>query len=144
MSSGSCRRLEELPPAAFALVREARRAVLATVDRRGVAHAVPVCFATWDGELVTAIDQKPKMSDRELARVANLRRTPEATLLVDRWDQDWTRLGWVMFRGTARIEPPGSATEALLERYQQYRDDPPRGDVIALHPARVLWWLSQG
>ena len=144
MSSGTCRRLEELPPRALSLVQAARRAVLATLDERGSPHVVPVCFATRRGELVTAVDQKPKSRERELARVANVRRTPAATLLVDRWDEDWRQLGWVMFRGAARVDSPGSATAELLERYPQYRDDPPAGEVIALRPARVLWWLAQG
>jgi PPOX class probable F420-dependent enzyme len=101
---------------------------------------VPVCFALRLGEIVIAVDQKPKRAGREPARVRNVRRRGDATLLVDRWDEDWTKLAWVMARGSARIDPPGSATAALVERYPQYRADPPRGDVIALRPERILWW----
>ena len=142
MTSGSCRRLDDLPAPALALVRAARRAVLATVDDRGNPHAVPVSFAVRGDDLVTAVDQKPK-SGRELARLANVRQRPAATLLLDRWDEDWTRLGWVMVRGDARIEPPGSATAELVQRYPQYRRDPPSGEVIALRPRRILWWLAR-
>ncbi|HYZ46435.1 MAG TPA: TIGR03668 family PPOX class F420-dependent oxidoreductase, partial [Actinomycetota bacterium] len=44
----------------------------------------------------------------------------------------------------ATLEPPGSASAELLERYPQYRDDPPAGQVIALTPERILWWLWEG
>jgi PPOX class probable F420-dependent enzyme len=119
----------------------ARRGVLATLDRVGAPHCVPVCFARRGAEIVTAVDQKPKRGG-ELSRIANIRRRPDATLLVDRWDEDWSRLAWVMVRATARLDLPGSAERQLLERYPQYRTDPPRGDVIALEPQRVFWWLG--
>ena len=141
MSSGECRNLEELPAEALELFLGARRAVLATLDRHGAPHCVPVCFARRGRELVTAVDQKPKR-DAELGRIKNIRRRADATLLIDRWDEDWRRLGWVMVRSTARVDAPGSADRELLERYPQYRGDPPRGDVIALQPLRVLWWLG--
>ena len=102
---------------------------------------MPVCFAVRGDDLVTAIDQKPKRIDRETARVANVRNDGRATLLIDRWDEDWTRLGWVMIRAAAALEPPGSASAQLLGRYPQYRDDPPGGPVIALRPRRISWWL---
>ena len=140
MSSGSCASIAELSEAALSIVLEARRAVLASVDRRGRPHAVPTCFAMRRTELVSAIDQKPK-GDTELQRVANLRANPAATLLFDRWSEEWTHLGWVMVRGNVRFEPPGSADGELIERYPQYAADPPRGDVIVIAPKRVLWWL---
>jgi PPOX class probable F420-dependent enzyme len=140
MASGACSDLSQMPADVRAIVSEARRAVLATVDGRGRPHAVPVGFALRGADVVTAVDQKPK-GDRELTRVANLRAHPDATMVMDRWDEDWRRLGWVMIRGVARIAAPGSATDELLERYPQYRNDPPRGVVIVLHPERIMWWM---
>jgi PPOX class probable F420-dependent enzyme len=141
LPSGACSELSELLPQARAIVTQARRAVLATVDGRGRPHAVPVGFALHGADVVTAVDQKPK-GDRELARVANVRAHPHVTMVMDRWDEDWRRLGWVMVRGVADIAAPGHATAELVERYPQYRDDPPRGMVIVLHPERILWWTS--
>ncbi|HEX2050083.1 MAG TPA: TIGR03668 family PPOX class F420-dependent oxidoreductase [Actinomycetota bacterium] len=141
MPSGSCTRLSELPPAARAVVAEARRAVLVTLGDDGAPHAVPVCFALRDDDVVTAVDHKPKRTT-SLARVRNVRRDPRVTLLFDRWDDDWSRLGWVMVGAAARVEPPGSAGDALARRYAQYRDAPPRGDVVACTPHRVLWWTA--
>jgi PPOX class probable F420-dependent enzyme len=139
MSSGSCAALSELPDTPAQLLTEARRGVLATVDATGTPHAVPVCFALKNDEVVSAIDAKPKTTAR-LARVRNIEANPNAALLLDRWDEDWTRVGWVMVRGTARLERPGYGQDELLARYPQYASDPPGGDVIVLAPTRVLWW----
>jgi PPOX class probable F420-dependent enzyme len=139
MASGSCTKLSALPAGAGDIVATARRAVLATVDGSGRPHAVPICFAVRSEELVTAVDDKPK-SPRELARVKHIKATGRATMMVDRWSEDWTRLGWVMVGGPARIDYPGSAEEELSARYEQYRGAPPRGDVIAVTPEIIRWW----
>jgi PPOX class probable F420-dependent enzyme len=139
MTGGSAASLGALPAPARALLEEARRAVLATIDDRDRAHAVPVCFALRNEEIVTAVDQKPKRG-RPLARVAHVRSRGTATLVADRWDEDWSALAWVMVQGRAEIRPAGSADRELTARYPQYEGDPPRGEVIALVPERVLWW----
>jgi PPOX class probable F420-dependent enzyme len=140
MSSGSCDALSKLPPEASLVMHDARRAVFSTLDRFGRPHAVPVCFAVVGGELVSAIDHKPK-SDRRPARLANVERNPAAAMLFDRWNEDWRRLGWVLVRGDARIEAPGTGVPELVRRYSQYSTHPPEGEVIALSPVRVTWWL---
>lgn len=139
MASGSCVELESLPPGARAIVTDARRGVLATVSPDGAPHAVPVCFALWRDGIASAIDHKPK-SGRPLARLANVEADGRAAFLFDRWSEDWRHLGWVMARGRARIEPPGSAARELAERYPQYRERAPQGPVIVVRPERVLWW----
>ena len=141
--TGSCRRLEELPSAARAIVEDARRAVLSTLDENGIPHTVPVTFAIVAGVLVTAIDHKPK-SGRELKRMKNLRANPVATMLVDRWSEEWDELGWVMLSGRAHIELPGTGVAQLTERYPQYRRQAPTGDVIVFNPERIRWWLASG
>lgn len=141
MVAGSCRRLEELPWSARAILEDARRAILATLDEDGTPHAVPVTFAVVAGDLVTAVDYKPK-SGRQLKRLKNLRANPKATAVVDRWSEEWDELGWVMLAGRARIELPGTGVAQLSERYPQYRERAPAGDVIVLSPERIRWWLS--
>ncbi|MGH2695216.1 MAG: TIGR03668 family PPOX class F420-dependent oxidoreductase, partial [Actinomycetota bacterium] len=131
--------LSELPDASRALIEATRRAVLATVDSRGIPALVPICFALRGAEIVTAVDHKPK-GKRELGRVRNIRSNPNVCVLFDRWDEDWRRLGWVQVYGAARIEPPRSADAELSKRYPQYREIPPEGDVIAVAPSRVVWW----
>jgi PPOX class probable F420-dependent enzyme len=106
----------------------ARRAVLATIDPAGRPRLVPICFVLDPREalLITPLDDKPKAGDDplELARVRDIRARPEVAILVDRWSEDWARLGWLRLAGTARIVAPGSAPagaiEALRAKYPQY------------------------
>jgi PPOX class probable F420-dependent enzyme len=141
--TGSCGALSELPERAARVLEQARRAVLATVDRGGDAHAVPVCFAVRGTDLVTPVDFKPK-SGKPLARLRNIEATRSATLLFDSWSEDWERLAWVMVRGAARLDSPGSADAALAERYAQYAERPPGGPVIVVTPGRIVWWTAAG
>lgn len=128
-----------MPAHARAILEGARRAVLSTIDPSGRAHSVPVCFAVRGNELISPVDHKPK-SGRTLARVRNLESNPAVTLLFDHWDEDWTRLGWVMVRGSARRERPGGSEELLRQRYEQFVGSPPFVALIAIAPEHILWW----
>ncbi len=79
----------------------ARVARLATADASGAPHVVPVCFAVDNATLYVTVDEKPKRADRPLKRLRNIAENPRVAVLVDRYDEDWRRLGWVMLRGTA-------------------------------------------
>ena len=140
MPGGVCASLGELPRHATSILEEARRGVLSTVDSKGAPHSVPVVFVIEDGEIASPIDDKPK-DGRDLHRVLNLARDPRATLLVDRWNEDWKRIGWVMIRGQAHVMPIGSASDALRRRYPQYTDEITPGErAIVLQPSRISWW----
>lgn len=122
-----------------------RVAHLATADRAGVPHLVPVCFCVVGASLYITVDEKPKRTDVPLKRLRNIQENPSVAVTVDRWDEDWTRLAWVMLRGDAEILAAGQehddAQHALRARYPQYRtmnlDDLP---VIAVRIRRVLSW----
>ena len=118
-----------LTPDERGFLAAARRAILATIDPAGQARLVPICFVVADGAagpvLYTPIDEKPKSrSDPlELARVRDIVERPAVTVLVERWDEDWTRLGWLRLRGTASVMDAAPATVVALLRgkYPQYR-----------------------
>ncbi len=118
---------------------------LATADGAGVPHLVPVCFGLGAVSAYITVDEKPKRTDIPLKRVRNILENPAVALTADRWDEDWTRLAWVMLRGTAAILTDGDehdAAQALLrERYPQYRAmDLAPLPVIAIRIQRVLSW----
>jgi PPOX class probable F420-dependent enzyme len=122
-----------------------RVAHLATADRSGVPHLVPVCFCVDGGSLYITVDEKPKRVDIPLKRVRNILANPAVAVTVDRWDEDWTRLGWIMLRGTADILTAGEehdhAQASLRLRYPQYRTmDLADLPVIAVRIRRVLSW----
>ncbi len=118
---------------------------LATADASGAPFLTPVCFALAADTLYVTIDEKPKRRDRPLKRVRNILENPNAAFIVDRYDEDWSRLGWVMLRGRADILDDGEehdrAQRLLRERYPQYRAMTLDGlPVIALRVAHVASW----
>jgi PPOX class probable F420-dependent enzyme len=118
---------------------------LATADRRGAPHVVPVCFAIEGGALYITIDEKPKRPDVPLKRLRNIAENPAIAVVVDRYDDDWTRLGWVMLRGRADILTDGAeharAQDLLRARYPQLNDMQIASlPVIAVRLERVTSW----
>ena len=128
-------------------LKRARVARLATADARGAPHLVPVCFVVDGMSLYITVDEKPKRTDIPWKRLRNIQENPAVAVTVDRWDEDWSRLAWVMLRGKAEILAGGAEhadAQALLRgKYPQYRtmaiDDLP---VIAMRIDRVLGWGS--
>jgi PPOX class probable F420-dependent enzyme len=133
--------VEDLPTWARDLLAQARVARLALLDEEDLPRVLPVTFAVFEGAVWSAIDQKPKRA-AEPARVRRLRRRPEAALLVDRYDDDWSRLAWVELRGAVSVEPIGPALDALAEKYPQYVDEPPPGPLLRLAPERFACWRA--
>jgi PPOX class probable F420-dependent enzyme len=131
--------LDELPTLPAGIVADARRAMLGTIDSRGRPHVLPIGFAIVGGRILSAVDDKPK-SGRRLARLAHIEVNPHVTVTFDRWDEDWMNLGWVMVRGEATLEPPGTGGDGLRGRYPQYQGDSPAGEVIAVIPEDIVWW----
>ena len=123
----------------------ARSGHLGTVRPDGRPHVVVVTFAVADGNIVTAIDHKPKRTER-LQRLINIEGSPWVTFLVDHYENDWTRLWWARADGPATIHVSGDVREAAIEalsaKYDQYRQQPPQGPVIVIEPDRVISWSS--
>jgi PPOX class probable F420-dependent enzyme len=123
--------------------QRARVARLATVDENAQPHLVPVCFELVEDRIVSVVDAKPK-STRELRRLANIRAHPRVSLLVDEYDDDWTRLWWVRADGAARVVESGADSEAavaaLTAKYPQYEEQPPGGPVVEVTVDRWVGW----
>jgi PPOX class probable F420-dependent enzyme len=128
------------PKASFARAPVAR---LATVAPDGRPHLVPVVFAVRDEVVYTAVDAKPKTTQR-LRRLANIERHPLVSLLVDHYADDWTQLWWVRIDGIAAIHHHGNALDAgrdlLRTKYPQYQSVPLTGPVIAVAVQRWRSW----
>lgn len=110
-------------------VRERRVGRLATADAEGTPSVAPVVYAALvlDEEpvIAIAIDEKPKGDPYRLRRVRNIQERPEVALLVDDYDEDWSRLAWVLVRGSAVLAEPGDAGHGeaiagLREKYPRY------------------------
>ena len=130
---------------AMRLVSHARVARLATIDSEGHPHVVPVVFAVDGRRIVTAVDHKPKTTTA-LKRLSNVATHARVSLLVDHFEEDWTRLWWVRVDGEAKIVSAGpefdDALAGLAAKYEQYRDQPPPGPVIVVAVDRVVGWAA--
>ncbi len=126
-------------------IAAARVARVATIDPDGRAHLVPIVFAVDGDTLYSAVDRKPKRSSK-LRRIENARARPDVTVLVDHYDDDWSRLWWIRLRGRARVLEAGDERERaltlLVEKYPQYRDEPPDGPVLAVDVTEVREWSA--
>ena len=116
---------------------------LATVRPDGGPHVVPVVFALAGDTVYSAVDAKPKRTQR-LQRLVNVRSDPRCSLLVDHYEDDWSRLWWVRADGTcAVVDEPGAAhpgIDALVERHAQYRAQPPSGPLLVVTVERWSGW----
>jgi PPOX class probable F420-dependent enzyme len=135
-----------LPPAeARGRFAACPRAILATVRPDGTPHLVPIVFALVDEVVYSAIDHKPKRSQR-LQRLENLRHEPRCALLVDRYDDDWSQLWWVRADGRAEVlEAPNVVAQgaaALIERYPAYQDQAPMGPYLRIEVVRWSGWSA--
>jgi len=121
---------------------QARVARLATVDPQGRPHVVPICFALEGEMLYSVVDEKPKRT-RRLQRLRNIEANPRVEVVIDEYDEDWSRLWWLRLRGSARIVDDPHAVDLLSEKYPQYRESPPSGPVIAVSiDERIAWTAS--
>jgi PPOX class probable F420-dependent enzyme len=125
---------------------ELRVAHLATADRLAVPHVVPVCFAICGASFYVTIDEKPKRTPGSmLKRLRNIAENPSVSVMVDRYEEDWTRLGWVMLQGRAEILTHGrehdDAQARLRSRYPQLAAMAIAGcPVIAVRIERARSW----
>jgi PPOX class probable F420-dependent enzyme len=131
------------PGEARRLFAAARVARLATADGAGTPHIVPVTFAVDGDSIHTAVDHEPKRT-RSLRRLANIAENPRVALLVDLYDDDWSRLWWVRADGSARVAevPSARALELLCSRYEQYRTRSPEGPAIEVTVERWSGWTA--
>ncbi len=109
-----------------AFVQSARVAHLATADKMGRPRVIPICFALDDKELYSPIDEKPKKtSPLLLKRIRNIRANPQVAVVIDRYDENWRRLAYVLITGRAKILLKGPkhkrAIQLLRKKYPQYR-----------------------
>jgi PPOX class probable F420-dependent enzyme len=126
-------------------VAGSRSARLATMSGDGRPHVVPIVFALEDDKIYFAVDYKPKRTTN-LKRLKNIAENPAVSLLIDHYEEDWTRLWWVRVDGIARVVTDTAeaerATDLLAKRYPQYRTSRPGGPVVAIHIEHLAGWTA--
>ena len=121
---------------------------LATADAAGQPHVIPFCYA-FDGEHVYfVVDQKPKrQTGKPLKRIRNMLENPQAAIVIDDYDDDWTQLAYVLITGTTALVDDEAEYARILarlrERYPQYRAmDLTFADnaMVRISPTKVHAW----
>lgn len=141
--------MRELTEQERAFLQSQRVARLATVDEQGQPFVVPICYA-FDGRVIySALDEKPKqVAPTQLKRVRNMLAHPRVGLVVDEYDEDWSRLAYVQIRGQAALVQPGTEEHAaaiglLRAKYPQYWAMAiERQPVVRIVPENVSSWGS--
>lgn len=134
------------PMASF--ITSARVGRLATADSGGQPMVVPICYAFDGSALYSAVDAKPKQTPPErLKRIRNLRENPRVSIVIDEYDEDWSRLRYVIIQGQADLLTDGPqfahGVDLLVAKYAQYRTlglPRERGLMIRVTPRRVSSW----
>ncbi len=132
---------------------QARVARLGTTDSDGRVHIVPIVFANTSNEIFSVIDRKAKKSQTNLKRLENIAKNPSATLLIDSYSEDWSKLSFLLIHCKARILWPGKnlkekrlASRLLRKKYAQYTrgqyfpPDLKKAVFVKLSPKRVIFW----
>jgi PPOX class probable F420-dependent enzyme len=122
---------------------DARVARLATVDRHGRPHLVPICFVFDGRRLFSVVDDKPKRSPR-LKRLDNVTANPAVEIIVDHYEDDWTAVWWVRVSGSAHVVHEGverdAAVALLAAKYEPYRVRQPVGPVLVVEVEHIRHW----
>lgn len=127
-----------------------RVAHLATAAAGGAPHVVPLCFARVVDRLYFVADDKPKRAGpRALRRLANIAANPRVALVVDDYDDDWTRLAYLLLEldasEVAHDAEYAEALAALRARYPQYHAMPlgrATHPMVRLVPRRWHLWRA--
>ena len=119
---------------------------LATADATGVPHVIPVCFVVSENNIYVTVDEKPKtLAPKTLKRLRNIAENTNVAMVVDKYEEDWSRLAWVLLRGHAEILTTGNehtlAQELLRGRYPQLLEMKLKSlPVIAVRLTKVTSW----
>ena len=138
-----------LSAAERAFAEQHRVAHLATADATGKPHVIPVCYAVTRDGVYFVVDDKPKRTRTGLKRLRNIAANPHVALVIDDYDDDWTRLAYLLVHGTAAVvddrDEYASVLEALRNRYGQYRAMPLALDthpMVRIRPVRSHLWRA--
>jgi coenzyme F420-0:L-glutamate ligase/coenzyme F420-1:gamma-L-glutamate ligase len=136
-----------LPTVRDFLVAE-RVARMATADKSGAPHVIPICFWFDGAYFYFAIDEKPKrVGPSGLKRMRNIAENSRVAIVVDHYEDEWAQLAYVMIRGIAQIVEDPQEYMAVLrnlrDKYRPYRTmqlSPDRNPIVRITPERVNVW----
>ena len=130
-----------------ALIKEAKVARLATVDQKSHPYVVPVVFVFHENSFFIPIDEKVKtVNARKLKRIKNIEKNPNVTLLIDKYQNDWKKLFFLMIHGKATVidgknnKLMDKIHKLLISKYPQYKKIGVGNSCITISPTKITFW----
>jgi len=131
------------------LIKGAKVARLATVDQKSHPYVVPVVFVFHENSFFIPLDEKVKtVNARKLKRVKNIEKNPNVTLLIDKYQNDWKKLFFLMIQGKATITNSKNSKlmdiihKLLISKYPQYKKIGIGNSCITINPTKVTFWKN--
>jgi PPOX class probable F420-dependent enzyme len=121
------------PDEQAALLRDARKAALATVDQDGFPHVVAMGFLAKDGAIYMTSYGKAQ-------KVVNARRNPKVTVMIETGER-YAEFRGVMIRGRCEVIEDPAQVEMVIREAAEKRDgaDPrPEPGALARASKRVV------
>ena len=130
-----------------ALIKGAKVARLATVDQKSNPYVVPVVFVFHENSFFIPIDEKVKtVNARKLKRIKNIEKNPNVTLLIDKYQNDWKKLFFLMIHGKATVidgknnKLMDKIHKLLISKYPQYKKIGVGNSCIMISPTKITFW----
>ena len=144
------------------IINRARVARLSSIDHEQMPHIVPVVFA-FDGHCYyIPLDKKRKKTEtiEKLKRVRNIQHNPNVALLIDEYNEDWSKLVFVMIQGKGYLigkEEKGNGNnkydnkdsllkeihKLIYQKYPQYKNIGIGQYCIAIQPQKIIFWKNE-
>ena len=131
------------------LIKGAKVARLATVDQKSHPYVVPVVFVFHENSFFIPLDEKVKtVNPRKLKRVKNIEKNPNVTLLIDKYQNNWKNLFFLMIHGKATITDSKNSKsmdkihKLLISKYPQYKKIGIGNSCITINPTKVIFWKN--
>jgi len=129
------------------LIKGAKVARLATVDQKSYPYIVPVVFVFHENSFFIPLDEKVKtVNPRKLKRIKNIEKNSNVTLLIDKYQNDWKKLFFLMIHGKATVidgknrKLMDKVHKLLISKYPQYKKIGIGNSCITIQPKKVTFW----
>lgn len=132
------------------LIKNANIAHLATAASNLQPYVTPVVFILQNGNIYVPLDKKPKTVEIfQLKRVKNIQGNPKVCFLIHHYDEDWSKLWFVMLTGYATLVNGTSEISRaklrtinakFLSKYSQYKKISTGNLYIKIKINKITYW----
>ena len=129
------------------LIKRAKVARLATVDQKSHPYVVPVVFVFHENSFFIPLDDKTKtVNPKNLKRVKNIQKNSNVALIIDKYQNDWKKLFFLMIHGKATVIDGKNSKimdkvhKLLISKYPQYKKIGVGNSCIKINSQRITHW----